>query len=153
MPTTAYLDKACTYLQYAPVLLCTTLLNADGESIYSQIKNREFSHQKLINEIAKTLKGYLLANTVYDKRIDIEVYMLVYYNSYLEHEDKLKDLNSFEVMNDFKIKSNFDNSNTQDTFKRRVESEINHFHRSRISIDYLINKIDLMEPLKDYSNE
>lgn len=116
---------------------------------YSKIKRRELTHQQLLDRCAEILQGVLNQKDKNNYRINIESMILTYYNEYLEHSEKLKVLFDFKVDVDFEINSHFDKSEDQWTFKNSIKQQLNSYHRSRISIDYLLNKIDLLEPLKD----
>lgn len=118
-------------------------------TIYLKIKKRELSHQQLIEEIASTLDGVLAERDRNHFRISIEAMMTTYYNEYLEHTERLEGLRDFKKDDELDLKSHFDSSENQSNFKHYIYKELNYFHRSRTSIQYLLSKIDLLEPLKD----
>ncbi|MDF3027613.1 MAG: hypothetical protein K0S23_1920 [Fluviicola sp.] len=115
-------------------------------NLYTQIRRRELTHQQLIDKCAEVLKGDLVKNNRYYFRINIEAMLLTCYNEYLDYEEKIK-VNDNEPLN---IKSYFDTSEDQSTFKNCIKQELNNYQRSRTPIDYLLKKIDLVEPLKDF---
>ncbi|WP_107038120.1 KAP family P-loop NTPase fold protein [Brumimicrobium mesophilum] len=114
-------------------------------AIYSQIKNKEFKHQQLIDSIQVTLNGVL--DIVHDNylRSNIEAFMVLFYNEYLEFDYKLKSLTNFDRRKEIDLRSKFD----QNQFLHFLDKEKNNYDRSRTSIEYLLNKIDLMEPFQD----
>lgn len=117
--------------------------------IYSQIHRRELSHQQLLDKIAETLKGVLNENQSNSIRINIEALMLIYYNQYLEHSERLTLLNHLNEEDKLELKSHFDSQENQSLLNHFIRKELNHFHRRRTSIEYLLTKIDLLEPLQD----
>lgn len=118
-------------------------------NIYLKLKRRELSHQQLIEEIASTLDGVLTERDRNHFRISIEAMMATYYNEYLEHSERLEGLRDLKKDDELDLKSHFDSSENQSHFKNYIYKELNYFHRSRTSIQYLLTKIDLLEPLKD----
>jgi len=117
--------------------------------LYFQIKNRELKHQELLDKLEDTLKGNL---NVYDEnylRVNIEAFMLLFYDDYLEYNDKSSSLKHFKEDDELVIKSKFDYSEDQGSFKHYLNIERNNFNRRHTPIDYLLNKIDLVEPLRD----
>ena len=113
--------------------------------LYSQINSRKLNHQKLLDKVEVTLQGDL--NVQYENylRTNIEAFMVLFYNEYLEYDEKLKSLSNFNKDNELEVKSKFD----QRQFIHYLEKEKNNYNRSRTSIDYLLKKIDLIEPLQD----
>ncbi|MBP5983435.1 MAG: hypothetical protein KA734_06910 [Fluviicola sp.] len=119
------------------------------KNIYTEIRRRELTHQQLLDRCAEVLNGVLIQQSSNKFRVVIESMMLLYYNEYIEHKERLS-FNSNTINNsNFIIKSNFDNSENQEYFKKSIDQELNDFRRSRISIDYLLNKIDLLDPLQE----
>ena len=132
------------------LLIYLIYLRLFHNKLYFQIKNRELKHQKLIDEIESTLYGTIKHSTHRDLRIIIEAFMLLSYNEYLDPEDKLIELSRFDENVDFKVNSKFDNSENQRNFKYYIKNEKENIdRRGRVPIDYLIKKIDLIEPLQD----
>ncbi len=117
--------------------------------IYSQIQRRELSHQQLLDKISETLKGVLNENQSNSVRINIEAMMLIYYNQYLDHSERLTLLNHLNEEDKLDLKSHFDSQENQSLLNHFIRKELNHFHRRRTSIEYLLTKIDLLEPLQD----
>jgi|SRR5690554_213728 len=119
--------------------------------IYSQIRNRELSHKDLLDKIEITLQGVLDEKNENYIRVNIEAFMVLFYNEYLDYDDKnkLKSISEFSSENDLGLKSKFDYNQNQVLFSDYIIHERDNYHRSRVPIDYLLKKIDLIEPLQD----
>jgi len=118
---------------------------------YIKIKKRELNHENLLANIEITLQGTLNVRNENYLRVNIEALMVLFYNEYLDHDDKnkLNSLSKFSAENELGVKSKFDYNQNQSLFIDYISEEKNNFRRRRTSIDYLLNKIDLMEPFKD----
>ena len=115
---------------------------------YSKIIRKELTHQELLDESNLVLNVNLPKDSLNNYRISIEAMLACYYNHYLEHEKHIK-LNTHDDSDELPLRSNFDKSDNQASFKYYLRQEINNFDRSSIPIDYLLNKIELLEPLKE----
>lgn len=131
------------------ILIYLVYLRLFYKNIYFQIKNKELTHQELIDKIKETLTGILNQYKQNKLRINIESFMLLFYNEYLDRDEQLIGISNFEKEDDLIIRSNFDTTQDQTTFKHYLIRERSNYRGNRIPIDYLLNKIDLMEPLKD----
>lgn len=129
------------------LLLYLIYLKLFEPDYYNQIKRKELTHQELLDKTKDVLKGNLNDDNGNRRRIKIESTLLSCYNEYVDYGDKIQ--LKIKDGEGFPVKSNFDGSEDQSTFARFVEMETNSFRRSTPSIDYLLKKIDLMEPLKD----
>lgn len=129
------------------LLLYLIYLKLFESDFYNQIKRKELTHQELLDKSGKVLSGKLNEDNGNRRRIKIESALLSCYNEYLEYSDRI----NLEIKNDeiLSIQSIFDKSDNQYIFKRFIELETNSYQRNTPSIDYLLKKIDLMEPLKD----
>ena len=109
------------------------------------------NHENLLANIEITLQGTLNVRNENYLRVNIEALMVLFYNEYLDHDDKnkLNSLSKFSAENELGVKSKFDYNQNQSLFIDYISEEKNNFRRRRTSIDYLLNKIDLMEPFKD----
>jgi hypothetical protein len=116
---------------------------------YSKIIFRELNHQELLHECNIVLNVNLPKEKLNNYRISIEAMLVCFYNHYLEH-DRQVNLNTHDDSDELPIFSNFDKSDNQALFKYLLRQESNNFDRSSTPIDYLLNKIELLEPLKDY---
>lgn len=115
---------------------------------YIKIVNRELSHQELLDECFKVIGGNLTKDGLNNYRISIEAMLVCYYDQYLEHGNRIK-LKVIEDSEELFVQSRFDKSEGQSSFKHYIKTEKNNYHRGNTPIDYLLKKIDLMEPLKD----
>jgi len=125
-------------------LIYLKLFEAD---FYNQIRRKDLSQQELLNENGKILKGNLNDENGNMLRIKIESILLCCYNQYIYHTEKIK----FKITEGEAISVNsiFDSSEGQSSFKEFIRMETRNYNRNTPSIDYLLKKIDLMEPLKD----
>jgi hypothetical protein len=118
------------------------------KNFYFRIVNRELTHQELLDETHKILDGNLRKESLNNYRISIEAMLVCYYNHYLEYENQIR-LRLSDDSEELSIQSRFDKSEGQSSFRHFIKTENNNFHRSDIPIDYLLKKIDLVEPLKE----
>lgn len=129
------------------LLLYLVYLKQFEKQFYNQIKRKELTHQELLDRNKEVLKGNVNGEQGNDYRLKIDSILLYCYNEYIDYRDRIKVRNIEE--DGFTIKSHFDSSPDQSSFKRFLELEVNNYRRSVPPIDYLLKKIDLMEPLKD----
>ena len=129
------------------LLLYMIYLKLFETDYYNQIKRKELTHQEMLDKTKDVLKGNLNDDNGNRRRIKIESTLLSCYNEYVDYGDKIQ--LKIKDGEGFPVKSNFDDSEDQYIFLRFVEMETNSFRRNTPSIDYLLQKIDLMEPLKD----
>lgn len=118
------------------------------KDFYKRISNRELTHQELLDECFKILNGNLSRDGLNTYRISIEAMLVCYYNHFLEHGNRIK-LSVIDDSEELFVHSRFDKSEGQSSFRHYIKSEKNNYHRGDTPIDYLLKKIDLMEPLKD----
>lgn len=129
------------------LLLYLIYLKLFESDFYNQIKRKELTHQELLDKSGKVLSGNLNDDNGNRWRIKIESTLLSCYNEYVDYADKIQlKIKEGEVLS---VRSVFDNSEDQSSFKRFIELETNNYRRNTPPIDYLLKKIDLMEPLKD----
>lgn len=118
-------------------------------TFFKQIKERELSHQELINECSKVLISAGTNKKWNNYKVYIEVMLLLFYNEYLESQHHLTSLYNFNAESYFEIHSYFDISENQTNFKKTIASELNMNRRNVISIDFLLKKIDLLDPIQE----
>lgn len=118
------------------------------KGFYQHISKRELTHQELIDECFEVLNVNLSKDGLNNYRISIEAMLVCYYNHYLEHDKRIK-LSLINDSEELFISSKFDKSEGQTSFKHCISAEKNNYHRSDIPIDYLLKKIDLLDPLQD----
>lgn len=129
------------------LLLYLIYLKLFESDFYNQIKRKELTHQELLDKSGKVLSGNLNDDNGNRWRIKIESTLLSCYNEYVDYGDKIQlKIKDGETLS---VRSVFDNSEDQSSFKRFIELETNNYRRNTPPIDYLLKKIDLMEPLKD----
>lgn len=129
------------------LLLYLIYLKLFESDFYNQIKRKELTHQELLDKSGKVLSGNLNDDNGNRWRIKIESTLLSCYNEYVDYGDKIQ--LKIKDGDPLSVRSMFDNSEDQRSFKRFIELETNNYRRNTPPIDYLLKKIDLMEPLKD----
>lgn len=130
------------------LLIFLIYLRLFHNNFYSKIMRRELTHQELLDECSKVIGGNLTKDSLNNYRISIEAMMLCYYNHFLEYDLRIK-LSLIDDAEELFVQSKFDKSEGQSSFKHFIKTEKNNYHRSDTPIDYLLRKIDLLEPLKD----
>lgn len=120
------------------------------KEFYLRIVNRELTHQELLDECFKVIEGNLTKDELNLYRISIEAMLVCYYNHYLERGVQINLNLVYDSKEKIYFESRFDQSEEQYSFKQYIKSEKNNYHRNDIPINYLLKKIDLLDPLQDY---
>ena len=141
----SFVSKAFIIPELLMFLVYIKLFHKD---FYQRISKRELTHQELIDECFEVLNVNLTKDGLNNYRISIEAMLVCYYNHYLEHDKRIK-LSLINDTEELFISSKFDKSVGQTSFKHYITAEKNNYHRSDIPIDYLLKKIDLLDPLQD----
>lgn len=129
------------------LLIFLVYLKLFKSNVYSQIRRQELTQQQLINKCFEVLEGELLdGNESSYYRINIEAMLLLCYNEYLPYTQRINISSDIKDTDSFEIQSRFDTTKNQATFKHCISRELNYFYRRKTSIDYLLKKIDLLEP-------
>ncbi|MDR3706340.1 MAG: P-loop NTPase fold protein [Paludibacteraceae bacterium] len=125
------------YYLFPTTFLILIHLKYFNEDVYNNIKKKSLIIQNLINNIEN-----IFINVVETRYlIDAETFLLTFYNNSLETQEVLIRKNG--AIEELNLITKLDQNDFLNHLKRFKPSLV----ASTISIDYLINKIDLLEPL------
>lgn len=124
------------------LLIMLIIIRAFHNDFYQDIKNKRLSLGMLLEELSKIMPSDLDRNLI-NYFIEIEASMVVFYNNSLNPEKK----NELFLMKKGQIemiKSKIDDENNH-VFTNFINESLNNRDTMDTSIDYLLNKIDLIE--------